>query len=97
MNRIIFLFPYVSLNEMKFENYYISNNRTPTSNYKSIHFIIGGKELTEDEIQNFTLKDPNNEILNLYYGNRDLTKTQYHVRVVLNKPSDPRFNFTELL
>ena len=34
------------LGEVKFENYYISNNRTPTTNYRSIHFIIDGKELT---------------------------------------------------
>jgi hypothetical protein len=46
----------------KFQNYYILNNRTPTTNYKLIHFILGGKGLTEEEIQNFTLKDPNNEI-----------------------------------
>jgi hypothetical protein len=32
--------------KLKFENYYISNNRTPTTNYRSIHFIIDGKELT---------------------------------------------------
>ncbi len=84
----------MSLNEIKFENYSFQNNRTPTTNYKSIHFIIGGKELKEKEIQNFTLKDPNNEILNLNNGNKDLTKTQYHVRVVLNYPIDPMFNST---
>jgi hypothetical protein len=94
---IYFFFPYVSLNEIEFENYYISNNRTPTTNYKSIHFVIGGKELTVEEIQKFTLKDPKNEILDFYNGNRDLTKTQYHVRVVLNKPIDPIFSFTELV
>ncbi len=42
---LYFFFPYASLNEIKFENYYISNNRTPTTNYKSIHFMIGGKEM----------------------------------------------------
>jgi hypothetical protein len=90
---LYFIFPSVSLNEIKFENYYISNNRTPTTNYKSIHFVIGCKELTEKEIQSFTLKDPNNEILNLYNRNKDLTNTQYHVRVVLNNRIDPIFNF----
>ena len=55
-----FYFPWVYLNEINFENYYISNNRTPNISCKSIHFIMGGKVLTE-EIQNFTLKDPKNE------------------------------------
>ncbi len=41
-----------------------------------------GKELTEEEIQKFTLKDPNNEIINSYKDNRDLLKTHYHVKVV---------------
>ena len=49
--------------ETKFENYYISNNRQPTTNYKSIHFIMGGKELTEEELQKFTFKGPNHEII----------------------------------
>ncbi len=53
--------------------------------------------MTEEETQNFILKDPNNEILNLYKDNKDLVKTHHHVRVVLNKPIDPMFNFTELV
>ncbi len=56
-----FYFPCFYLGEIKFENYYISNNRTPTTNYKSIHFIMGGKELTEQETQKFTLKVPKNK------------------------------------
>ncbi len=63
---IIFYFPCICLTEIKFENYYISNNRKPTTNYKSIHFIMGGKESTEEEIKNYTLTDPNNEIINSY-------------------------------
>jgi hypothetical protein len=47
------------LGEIKFEKYYISNNKTPTTNYKSIHFIMGGKELKKE----VTLKDPKNEIM----------------------------------
>jgi hypothetical protein len=53
---LFFYFPCVYLNEIKFGNYYISNNRAPTTNYKSIHFIMGGKELTEKEIQNLHKK-----------------------------------------
>jgi hypothetical protein len=57
----------------------------------------GGEELTDEEIQKFTLKDPNNEIINSYEDNRDLLKTYYHVKVVLNKAIDPIFNRTELV
>jgi hypothetical protein len=70
-----------------FENYHISNNRQPTTNYESIHFIMGGKELTEEEIKKYTLEDPKNKIINLYKDNRDLLKIHYHVRVVLKKPT----------
>ncbi len=49
--KLYFYFPCICLSEIKFENYYISNNRKPTTNYKSIHFIMGGKELTEEEIK----------------------------------------------
>ncbi len=58
---------------------------------------MGGKELTEKEIQKITLKDPKNKIINLNKDNRDLLRTHYHVRVVLNKPIDPRFNHIELV
>jgi hypothetical protein len=73
LTELRFVFSYVSLNEIKFENYCMSNNRTSTTNYKSIHFIIGGKELTEEQIS--TLKDPNDEIFNLHNGNRGLATT----------------------
>ncbi len=39
------------LNEINFENYYILNHRRPTTDYKSIHSIIDGAELTEKEIE----------------------------------------------
>jgi hypothetical protein len=97
MYRTIFYFPCIYLGETKFKNYYISNNRTPTTNYKSIHFKMGGKELTEEEIQKYTLKDPNNEIINSYKDYRYLLRTHYHVKVVLNKPIDPMGNRTELV
>ena len=56
---LVFLLPGHSISEIKFKNYFLTNNGKPTTNYKSIHFII--KELTEEETQNFTLKDPNNK------------------------------------
>jgi hypothetical protein len=56
---------------------------------------MNNKGLTEEDIQIFTLKDPKNEILNLYKDNRDLFRTHYHVRVVLNNPIDPKLNFPE--
>ncbi len=40
---LYFYFPLLYLGETKFENYYISTIRTPTTNYKSIHFIMGVK------------------------------------------------------
>ena len=40
----------------------IWNNGKPTTNFKSIHFIMNNKELNEEEIQNYILSDPNNEI-----------------------------------
>jgi hypothetical protein len=96
-NELYFFFPCMSLGETKFENYHISNNIKPTTNYKSIHFIMGGKELTDEEIQKFTLKDPKNKIINLYKDNRELLKTHYHLKLVLNGPIDPRVNCTELV
>ena len=93
---LYFYFPCICFSEIKFENYYISNNRKPTTNYKSIHFIIGGKELTEEEIKNYTL-DPNNEIINSYKNNKDLFRAHYYVKVVLNGPVDTCINCIELI
>ena len=59
---IFFIF---SLSEIKFKDYFLSNNGKPTTNYKSIHFIINGKELYDEEIQTISLSDTNNEII--YY------------------------------
>jgi hypothetical protein len=36
---------------------------------------MGGKELTEEEIQKYTLKDPKNEIINSYKNNRFFYET----------------------
>jgi len=93
---LYFYFPCICFSEIKFENYYISNNRKPTTNYKSIHFIMGGKELTEEEIKNYTL-DPNNEIIKSYKNNKDLFRAQYYVKVVLNGPVDTCINCIELI
>ncbi len=50
-NELLFHFPCTSTTEIKFQNYFISNNRKPTTNYKSVHFVMNGKEFTEEEIQ----------------------------------------------
>ena len=34
---------------------------------------MGGKELSEEEIKNYALTDPNNEIINSYKNNKDLS------------------------
>ena len=59
---LIFLLPGHSISEIKFKNYFLTNNGKPTTNYKSIHFIINGKELNEDEVQKFILRDETCEI-----------------------------------
>ncbi len=61
-SEIIFFLPGSILSEIKFKNYFISNNGKITTNYKSIHFIINGKELNEEEIQNFSFEDINSEL-----------------------------------
>ncbi len=58
---------------------------------------MGGKELTEEEIQKYTLKDTRNVIINSYKDNRDLVKINYHVKLVLNGPIDPHITCTELV
>ena len=65
-NELIFFLPGSSLSEIKFKNYYLSNYGKPRANYKSIHFIINGKELNDEEIQTVSLSDSNNEIFYLY-------------------------------
>ena len=65
-NELFFFFPPSLISEISFKNYYISNHGKPTTNYKSIHFIMNNKELNEEEIQNYTLSDPENEIIILY-------------------------------
>ncbi len=54
---------------------------------------MNGKELNEEEIQKFS--DPDIEIINLYQEKKQFRMHNY-IRVVLNKPMDPKFNFPEL-
>ncbi len=68
----LFYFPSTYISEIKFKNYFILNHGKSTTNYKSIHFIMNGKELNEEEIQTFILSDPNNEIINLYQDKKEL-------------------------
>jgi hypothetical protein len=72
--------------------YQIIENQQPIINQC---ILINNKELTEEETQKFTLKDPKNKILNLHKDSREFFRTYYHVRVVLNNPIDPMFNCIE--
>ncbi len=51
--------------KLQFNNNFLLNYGIPTINYKSIHFVMDGKELNEEEIQN-SFTDANNEISILY-------------------------------
>jgi len=96
-NELYFYFPLCSfLTDISFKNYYISNNGKPTTNYKSIHFIMNNKELNEEEIQNYILSDPENEIVLFYKDKRELFESHYYIKVVLNNPIDREYNFPEI-
>jgi hypothetical protein len=60
---------------------YISNHGKPTTNYKSMHFIINNKELTEEEVQNYISSDPYNEITKFYQNKGELFKKHYHIKL----------------
>ena len=96
-SEIIFFLPGSILSEIKFKNYFISNNGKITTNYKSIHFIINGKELNEEEIQNFSFEDMNNDLYFSYKSNKDIFNIYNHIKVVLNHPIHERFNFPRLI
>ena len=95
-SEIIFFLPGSILPEIKFKNYFISNNGKITTNYKSIHFIINGKELNEEEIQNFSLSDDTNGVYNLWKTQKEIFNIYYHVKVILNHPINQDFNFPRL-
>jgi hypothetical protein len=65
-NELLYYFPSTLISVITIKNYFISNHGKPTTNYKSIHFIMNNKELNEEEIQIYILSDPNNEISDLY-------------------------------
>ena len=98
-----FILPGVSLTYIRFRNYFLSNNGKPTTNYKSIHFVINGKELKEDEIQNFSFEDINNELFFLYKSNQEIFNMYNHIKVVLNHPigrnsfNSPRLFLTRVI
>ena len=99
MERIIFLFSFIFNNKHYndyIKNYFIINRGKPTTNYKSIPFVMNGKELNDEEIQNYILSDPNNEIINLYQDKIELFRMHYYIKVVLNNAIDPRFNCPEI-
>ena len=63
-NEFLFYIPLASfMTDITFKDYFISNHNKPTTNYKSIHFIMNNKELNEEEIQNYIISDPKNEIV----------------------------------
>ena len=95
-SELIFFLPGSLLIDIRFKNYFLSNNEKPTTNYKSIHFIINGKELNEEEIQNFSLCDENNGVFNLWKTQREVFNIYYHVKVILNHPINQDFNFPRL-
>jgi hypothetical protein len=96
-NELLFYIPLASfMTDITFKDYFISNHNKPTTNYKSIHFIMNNKELNEEEIQNYTLSDPENEIIIFYQDKEELFKMHYHIKVVLHNPIDPMFNFPEI-
>ena len=43
-------------NVVRFKDFYVSNHGQESQNYKSYHFIIDGKELNDDEIDQFEMK-----------------------------------------
>jgi hypothetical protein len=93
-NELSYFFPSTFISVITFKNYYISNHGKPTTNYKSIHFVMNNKELNEEAtIQNNVLSDPNNEIFDLYKDKEEPFNMHYNIRVVLNNPIDPMFYF----
>ena len=95
-NELFFYFPSSLISDIRFKDYYLSNRGKPTTNYKSIHFIMNNKELNEEEIQNYILSDPENEIVIFYKDKRELFESHYYIKVVLNNPIDRQYNFPEI-
>ena len=94
---LIFLLPGHSISEIKFKNYFLTNNGKITSNYESIHFIINGKELNEDEVQKFILRDETCELFYLHKNNKDIFNMYYHIKVILNHQINPSYNSQQLI
>ena len=96
-SELMFFLPGSLLIDIRFKNYFLSNNEKPTTNYKSIHFIINGKELNEEEIQNFSFEDINSDLFFLYKNNKEIFNIYNHIKVVLNHPINQDFNFPRLI
>ncbi len=94
-SELLFYFPSTLISGITFINYFISNHGKPTTNYKSIHFTMNKKELNGQEIKNYIVSDPNNEIMNLCQNEKELFNKHNYIRVVLNNPIDRIFNFPE--
>ncbi len=44
---------------------------------------MNGKELNEEEIQNYVLSDPNNEIMIFYQDKKELFNAQFYIKAAL--------------
>jgi hypothetical protein len=50
------------MTDITFKDYFISNHNKPTTNNKSILFIMNNKELNQEEIQNCIISDPKKKL-----------------------------------
>ena len=62
-NELLFYIPLASfMTDITFKDYFISNHNKPTTNNKSILFIMNNKELNQEEIQNCIISDPKKKL-----------------------------------
>ena len=83
------------MTDITLKDYYISNNGKPTTNYKSIHFIMNNKESNEEEIQNYIISEPENEIVitvsDLSYPVINCFSALFVVHALIKFPTASRF------
>jgi hypothetical protein len=79
-DEIFYYFPSTSILVITFKNYFISHHRKATTEYKSLHFIMNKKELYEEEIQNYVLSDPKNEIMTFCQEKRN-----FSIRIIISE------------
>ena len=89
---LIFFFDTYRNSKINFNNFYLANHGKQITNYKSIHFIINGKELNEEKLKNFKLEIPFNE----HQYNKDVFNMNNYIKVILNNSIDQSYNSPEL-